>query len=126
MEQFLPTLTVAGVLGFLAPLLASTLKKSTWPSKVNQIVALLVSVALAVVALLVTGGFKAIPVDQDPVIYWILVCLAVIAVAQIAYKLVWQGTAVEQNLTALGSPSLDATPVDPDYAAKHQLNKPVG
>ncbi|QPX62636.1 membrane protein [Arthrobacter phage Wollypog] len=98
METYLPTLTVAGVLGFLAPLLSTALSKLTWKPQVKQLVAVLVSVAMAVVALLVTNGFAPPQEGQDPVVYWILIAFAVIAVSQLAFSLVWRPTEVEAKI----------------------------
>lgn len=98
METYLPTLTVAGVLGFLAPLLSTAISKLTWKPQIKQLVAVLVSVVMAVIALLITNGFRAPNPGENPVVYWILIALAVIAVSQLAFSLVWRPTEVEAKL----------------------------
>jgi hypothetical protein len=90
METYLPTLTVAGVLGFLAPLLSTALSKLTWSSQVKQLVALAVAAFMAVIALLVTNGFRSPNPDESPVVYWLTTLLAVVAVAQLAYQLIYK------------------------------------
>lgn len=103
MDAYIPTLTVAGVLGFLAPLASTSLNRLTWPSHVKQLVAVVVAVVFACIALLVTGGFTAIAPGQDPVVYWITVALAVIAVSQLAYSLLWKPTGVVSAVAAATS-----------------------
>lgn len=103
MDVYIPTLTVAGVLGFLAPLVSTAINRLTWPAHVKQIVAVVVSAVLAVMALLVTGGFTARAPGQDPVVYWLLVAFAVIAVSQLAYALVWKPTGVDAKLAVVTS-----------------------
>lgn len=96
-ESFLPTLTVAGILGFLAPLITTALTRFNAKPEIKQTVAIIVSVVMAVLALVVTNGFAAIP-SKDPVIFWILLTFSVIAVAQIAYRLVWRPTGVVEKV----------------------------
>lgn len=103
METYLPTLTVAGVLAFLAPLLSTAVYKLTASPKVKQIVTIAVAAVLAVIALLVTNGFT-LPTDgQSPVIYWLLILFQVIAVAQIAYTLVWKRSAINDKVALVTS-----------------------
>ncbi len=101
METYLPTLTVAGVLGFLAPLLSTALSKLTWKPQVKQLMAVLVSAVMAVVALLITNGFRPMGPGESPVVYWLTTVLAVIAVSQLAFSLVWRPTEVEAKLAVV-------------------------
>lgn len=103
MDAFIPTLTVAGVLGFLAPLASTAINKLTWAPHVKQLIAVLVSVVFAVIALLVTNGFGSMAPGQDPVVYWLLVAFAVIAVSQLAYALVWKPSGVDAKIAVATS-----------------------
>jgi hypothetical protein len=94
METYLPTLTVAGVLGFLAPLLSTALYRLTWSPQAKQLVAIGVAAVMAVIALLVTNGFRPIRDGESPVVYWLVTLFAVIAVAQVAYALIWKNPAL--------------------------------
>jgi hypothetical protein len=98
MDAYLPTLSVAGVLGFLAPLLSSAINRLTWSSRTKQITAVVVSVVMASIALLVTGGFTSHRPDEDPSVYFTLVGLSVIAVSQMAYSLIWKPTGVDTKI----------------------------
>lgn len=101
MESYLPTLTVAGVLGFLAPLASTAINRLTWSPQTKQIVAAVVSVAAAILAMLVTNGFTPMIPGQNPVSYWITLALAVIAVSQLAYSLVWKPTGTDAKIAAV-------------------------
>lgn len=100
MDAYLPTLTVAGVLGFLAPLASTAIKRLTWSGTVKQIVAAVVSIAAAVIAMLVTNAIKPPLPAEDLVTYWITLALSVIAVSQLAYSLIWKPTGVDAKLAA--------------------------
>ena len=90
------TLTVAGVLSALAPLVVALLNRPSWSAGRKQLVALAVSVGLAVVALAVTGGFTS---GQDVA----TVVLAVVGATQAAYALVWKPTGVAPAVEAATS-----------------------
>jgi hypothetical protein len=103
METYLPTLTVAGVLGFVAPLLSTALYKLTWSSKVKQLVAAVVAIVLGLFALLITGGIAPPVEGQDPVVWGGTVLLAVIGVSQLAYGLLWKNSAVDAKIATITS-----------------------
>lgn len=107
MDTFLPTMTVAGVLGFLAPLAVSALNKLTFKPATKQIIAVAVSVAFAVIALWVTGGFATIPTAGDPTSAIILLSFSVIAVSQLAYALVWKPTGIADRVAVATSTSAE-------------------
>lgn len=103
METYLPTLTVAGVLGFVAPLISTALYKLTWSSRAKQVVAAVVAVVLGLFALLITGGITAPATDQDPVVWGGTVLLAVIGVSQLAYGLIWKNSKVDAKIAVMTS-----------------------
>jgi hypothetical protein len=111
MDTFLPTLTVAGVLGFLAPLAVSALNKLTFKPMTKQIMAVAVSVIFAIVALWVTGGFATIPTAGDPVTAVLLLVFAVIAVSQLAYSLIWKPTGVADRVALATSTNAERSAV---------------
>ncbi len=98
MDTYLPTLTVAGVLGFLAPLLATAINKLTWSPQVKQLVAILVAAIMAVLALLITNSFAPPDPEQPRYVWWLLVLFQVIAISQMAYALIWKPTQVDAKL----------------------------
>lgn len=100
METFLPTLTVAGVLGILAPLGTTALKRLTWSQQTKQIVAIVVAILVALFAITVTDGWADIPGNENPAVFLLTCILVVIAVAQLAYKLVWEPTGVDAKIAA--------------------------
>jgi uncharacterized membrane protein len=100
MSEFLPTLTVAGVLAILAPLGTTALKRLTWPGHIKQLVAVFVAILVALFAITVTDGWNDIPGTENPMIYVLTAILVVIAVAQLAFKLIWEPTGVEAKLAA--------------------------
>lgn len=81
------TLTVASVMGGLAPLAIAVINRPGWSSQRKQLVAIAASVVLAVVALAVTGGFA----DFDPA-DWLATVTLVIGTSQAAYALIWKPT----------------------------------
>ncbi|PSK95759.1 hypothetical protein CLV30_12811 [Haloactinopolyspora alba] len=85
------TLTLAGVLSALAPLVISLINRPSWSKSVKQLVAIAASVVLGVVALALTGGFTG----GDDVA---TVLLAVVGAAQSAYALVWKPSGVAPKL----------------------------
>lgn len=89
-------ITVPVLLGAVAPGVIAVLNRLHWTTERKQLVAIAVSVALAVVALLLTGGFS----DPWPDVPATL--LLVIGTAQAAYALVWKPTgaapAIEANV----------------------------
>lgn len=101
MTEFLPTLTVAGLLGVLAPLATTALTKLTWPSHIKQLFAVLVAVLLAVVAFYGTGGPEQIPGNENPLTYIMTTVLVIIAIAQLAYKLIYQPTGIDAKLATV-------------------------
>lgn len=103
METYLPTLTVAGVLAFLAPLLSTAIYKLTWSSKAKQLTAIGVSVAVAVFSLLVTNGFTPYLPGQNLVTYIGTLVLAVIGISQLAYGLVWKNSAADAKIATITS-----------------------
>lgn len=148
MEQFLPTLTVAGVLGILAPLGTTALKRLTWSGQAKQLTAVLVAVIFALFAITVTDGWNDIPGTENPLIYVATAILVVIAIAQLAFKLVFEPLGIEAKLAAVTSTQsekdaflaqntvagtvdstesrtaeavieADATPPDPGWTPKH-------
>lgn len=100
MEIYTPTLTVAGILGFLAPLVSTALSKLTWPGYIRQLFAIGVAAAMAIVSLLITDGFSQIGGSENPVKFWLILTLIAIAVAQIAYRLIWTESGVDAKLAA--------------------------
>lgn len=100
MESFLPTLTVAGVLGILAPLATTALKRLTWSGPVKQLSAVLVAVLVALFAITVTNGWKDIPGTENPAAYFLTAILVVIAVAQLAFKLIWDPSGIDAKIAA--------------------------
>lgn len=104
METYLPTLTVAGVLGFLAPLVSTAIMSVKFRPWVKQLIAILVSAVLSVVALLVTNGFTPMQEGADPVAYFGTLALSVIAVSQMAYQLVWKPTGVNDKVAEATQP----------------------
>lgn len=103
METYLPTLTVAGVLGFLAPLLSTALYKLTWSARAKQVVAAIVAIVLGTFALIITGGITPPVEGQDPAVYVGTVLLAVIGVSQLAYGLIWKNSAVDAKIAVMTS-----------------------
>lgn len=91
-------MTVAGILAFLAPLIATALYRLTTTPQVKQLIAVGVAVVLAAIALLITGGFTPPDPSQPPVVYWMLVLFQIIAVAQIAYALVWKNSTINDKV----------------------------
>lgn len=89
METYIPELTVPGILGFLAPLLVAVVNQPRWSARVRRVVAILVSIVLAVFALFASGGMNEINGDPMSIIVTVL---AVIGVAQVAYALLWKPT----------------------------------
>lgn len=101
METFLPTLTVAGVLGILAPLATTALKRLTWSQQTKQLAAVAVAILVALFAITVTDGWADIPGTENPLIYFCTAILVVIAIAQLAFKLVWEPTGVDAKIAAV-------------------------
>lgn len=97
----MPTLTVAGILGFLAPLAIAAINQPWWPTKYRQAVALVVSLVLAVVALLATNAFA----HTEPTIPGVLsIIFLVIGVAQAAYALIFKPSGVAGQVEHLIGP----------------------
>lgn len=148
MTEFLPTMTVAGILALFAPLATTALSRLTWSGTTKQIVAILVAVALAVVAFFGTNGLEQIPGNENPLTYILTIVLVIIAIAQVAYKLIYQRTGIDAKLAAVTATQsekdaflaqntvigtvdstesktadavleTDATPVPPGYEARH-------
>lgn len=97
----MPELTIAGILGFLAPLLVAIVNQPKFSSLVRRIIAIVVSVLLALVAMFVSGTF-IVPTDPRGVGITIL---AVIGIAQIAYGLIWKPSGLTDQLEAATSPA---------------------
>jgi uncharacterized membrane protein len=100
MEQFLPTLTVAGVLALLAPLGTTALKRLTWGPQVKQLLAVVVAILVALFAITVTDGWNDIPGTENPMTYVLTAILVVIAVAQLAFKLIFEPLGIEAKIAA--------------------------
>jgi branched-subunit amino acid transport protein len=83
---------IVGLAALVVPPVASALKRTAWPAEAKHLVALVVAVAMAAVVAAVRGDWSQ------------LVALATQAhaVAQASYHLAWQGSQVDQWLTALG------------------------
>lgn len=109
METYLPELTVPGILGFLAPLLVAVVNQPRWSARVRRVMAIVVSLALAVVALFITGALNQ-PIEDPRA--GMVVILAVIGVAQVAYALLWKPTGAVQAVE-------EATTVD---KGKHEAD----
>ena len=101
MDIYMPELTIAGILGFLAPLLVAIVNQPKFSSLVRRIIAIVVSVLLALVAMFVSGTF-IVPTDPRGVGITIL---AVIGIAQIAYGLIWKPSGLTDQLEAATSPA---------------------
>lgn len=99
----MPELTIAGILGFLAPLLVAIVNQPRFSPMVRRIIAIVVSVLLALVAMLISGTF-IVPTDPRGIGITIL---AVIGIAQIAYGLVWKPAGLTDQLEAATSPTPD-------------------
>lgn len=97
----MPTLTVAGILGFLAPLGIAAINQPFWSGKTRQIVAIVVSIVLAVVALLATNAFAEMELTVPGVL---ITLFLVIGVAQTAYALVFKPSGVAGQVETLTSP----------------------
>lgn len=97
----MPELTIAGILGFLAPLLVAIVNQPKMSPLVRRIIAIVVSVVLALVAMLISGTF-IVPTDPRGIGITIL---AVIGIAQIAYGLVWKPAGLTDQLEAATSPT---------------------
>ena len=95
----MPELTIAGILGFLAPLLVAIVNQPKFSPLVRRIIAIVVSVLLALVAMFVSGTF-IVPTDPRGVGITIL---AVIGIAQIAYGLIWKPSGLTDQLEAATS-----------------------
>lgn len=100
MESYLPTLTVAGVLSFIAPLVSTSISRLGWSPQAKQLVAAVVAVLAAILAMLVTDGFTPMIPGQNPVTYWLTLALATIGVSQLAFSLIWRPTGVDGKLAA--------------------------
>lgn len=96
-------MTVAGVLGFLAPLLSTAVYKLTASPKTKQLISIVVAVVLAGIALLVTNGFTHPTDGQSPIIYWLLIVFQIIAVAQIAFALLWKNSTLNGKIAVATS-----------------------
>lgn len=101
MEQFLPTLTVSGVLALLAPLATTALKRLTWSPIAKQITAVVVAILVALLAITVTDGWKDIPGTENPLIYVLVAILVVIAVAQLVFKTIYEPLGIEAKVAAV-------------------------
>lgn len=111
----MPELTIAGILGFLAPLLVAVVNQPRFSPLVRRIIAIIVSIALALVALLVSGTFI---VPSDPRGIGITI-LAVIGIAQIAYGLVWKPAGLTDQLEAATSPRTGVIEMDNSILEEH-------
>lgn len=102
METYIPELTVPGILGFLAPLLVAVVNQPRWSSRVRRIIAIVVSLILAVLALAITGGLSAVNGDFRSIA---VAVLAVIGVAQVAYAILWKPTGITNAVESATSPT---------------------
>lgn len=100
------TVTVAAILGALAPLVVAVLNRTSWSTELKQIVAIGAAIALALIALAVTGGFTGVT-DVGALI------LLVVGTSQAAYALVWKPMGVAPAIEAKTSP--EVTPTVEDY-----------
>lgn len=89
----MPALTITGILGFLAPLAISGLKKLTWTSEQKQIVAIAVAVIFAVIAMFAVGVFTTFDLSN-----WPMYLFGMIGVSQAAYTLIWKPVGVERKI----------------------------
>lgn len=101
MELYTPELTIAGILGFLAPILIAVLKQPRMSRLMTQIITAVMSILVALVAILVTGGFQQ-PAD---VAGWGVLALMVLGVAQAAYGLIWKQIGVTNSVEQATSKS---------------------
>lgn len=141
-------MSIAGVLAVFAPLAITALAKLTWSPQIKQLFAIFIAVALAIIAFFGTGGLEQIPGNENPMGYILTIALVVIAIAQVAFKLIWQPTGVDAKIAAVTATKAekaafmtentvagtvdstesqtadairetDATPPDPGWTPKH-------
>lgn len=94
LTEFIPTMSVAGILAIIAPLAAQTINKLTFSAQIKQLVAVAVSIIFAVFALVATDGISLIPHTENPAVWVCTLILVVIAISQLAYQLIWKRTGV--------------------------------
>ena len=85
------TAIVSAIVAFFAPAITAVLNKPHWSSQAKQIMALGVSLVLAVVAMAVTDGFTG---------GWYAVILTVVGISQAAYALIWKTSGVAPAIEA--------------------------
>lgn len=83
MNEYTPELSVVGIVGFLVPFVVSLINRPSMKSSTRRWVSVVVSIVLAVVALLAVGGFTDVRVESPQQI--IVVILGVLGVAQFVY-----------------------------------------
>jgi len=98
MNEFIPTLSVAGILAVIAPLAAQALSRLTFKPQTKQLIAVGVSIVAALFAFVVSDGFNQIPGNDNPVIYFGTLVLVVIAISQLAFSLIWRPTGVADKI----------------------------
>jgi hypothetical protein len=79
----------------IAPLLTSVINRPQWSRGVRQMVAIVVSLAVAVVAILGTDGFTG---------NWYLDLILVITTATFAYESVWKPSGVAPTIEQATTP----------------------
>lgn len=92
----------SAIAGLLAPLLTALINRPTSTSRQKQLVALAVSVLLAILGLLLAGAFTA-PV-LDPAAIGLAV-LAVVGASQTIYALILKTSGVADKLEAIAAPT---------------------
>ena len=138
LTTFTPELSIMGVVGFLATLVAALINRPTWSSEKRRWVTIGVSLLLALVALGAVGALDGIQIVSVQQVLTIL--LGVVGVAQAAYTALQKpihkleiastpatsSTAADTHLSASTSEERyaaatehDATPKGPDYVGRH-------
>jgi hypothetical protein len=96
------TATLGVILAFFAPFITAVINRPSTASWVKQLIALAVAVAMAAIALAVTGGFNHQGVYT--------VFLAMIGVSQAAYTLIWKPSGAAPKIEAAIPPKGNPTP----------------